>query len=245
MKLAGVSRATVVGWLELLWHATAEFAPRGDIGKCSDAWIEAQLDWRGKRGKLVQLLIETRWLLMNSESRLIINDWHEHADDSVRRRLARSGLSFATVTAKVAEKTPSPDGNLSGACPENVGLPEPSHSQSLAIAKPSHSRPSVDSAVDGPPPPETELETGPATDAICSMLMEFTRGRLGTPDNRICLKLLHYAGGEVKRVDDWLVSKAKRRDQFHSWGFFLQAGEAELLAHPKLLPMKLAQARSM
>jgi len=69
------------------------------------------------------------------------------------------------------------------------------------------------------------------------MLAEFTHGRLGSPDERVCLKLLHFADGEPGRIESWLVTKAQRRNQAKSWGWFVQAGEAEL-REIQILPMR-------
>ena len=79
------------------------------------------------------------------------------------------------------------------------------------------------------------------------MLVEFTNGRLGQPEDRICLKMLNFADGDPARVEEWLRTKLGKRGAMQSWGWFLQAGEAELR---KLTPMpdllsKLANVRTM
>lgn len=127
MRAAKVKRSTAVGWLELLWHATAEFAPQGNIGRCSDDWIEAQLDWSGRRGQLIEYLTSTRWLDRHSEYRLLVHDWHDHADDSVRKRLSRAGLCFLSNSVKVTGHYPDRDRILSGTHPDigSLPLPEP------------------------------------------------------------------------------------------------------------------------
>jgi hypothetical protein len=125
MAIAKVRRSTAVGWLELLWHATAEFAPQGNIGRCSDAWIEAQLDWGGRPGLLVEMLTTTRWIDVHSKWRLLVHDWHDHADDSVRKRLNRAGLYFLTVSEKVTGQDPVTDRKVSATQAENGSLPKP------------------------------------------------------------------------------------------------------------------------
>ena len=39
-----VKRPAALGYLQLLWDFTAEYAPEGDIGRYSDSRIEAALD---------------------------------------------------------------------------------------------------------------------------------------------------------------------------------------------------------
>jgi hypothetical protein len=92
---------TVVGYLELLFHFTAEFAPQGDIGKYEDSWIEASLGWTGKPGRLISALIASHWLDYRGERTggradclLYVHDWHDHAEESVKLRLKRANLPF-------------------------------------------------------------------------------------------------------------------------------------------------------
>ena len=103
-SLANIRRPYAVGYLELLWHFTAEFAPQGDIGRFSDKRIESAVEWAGPRGKLVRSLVDSGFVNESKDFRLVIHDWHEHADDSVRRKLSRAGLQFLSVTPKVTGK---------------------------------------------------------------------------------------------------------------------------------------------
>lgn len=116
---------TAVGYLELLWHFTAEFAPQGDIGKFDDRWIEAALYWTGRTGHLIHCLTIARWLDRHSECRLIVHDWHDHADDAVRKRLSRSGLTFLSLTAKMTVRNTVSDRTLSSRVADNGCLPVP------------------------------------------------------------------------------------------------------------------------
>ncbi len=60
------------------------------------------------------------------------------------------------------------------------------------------------------------------------MLVEFTFGALGEPDQAVCLKLLHFAKGEPERIEAWLRTKVGKRKTIQTWGWFLQVAEAEL-----------------
>ncbi|HUA82651.1 MAG TPA: hypothetical protein VMB85_02255 [Bryobacteraceae bacterium] len=127
-KLLKVGLATAVGYLELLWHFTAEFAPRGDIGKFDDDRIEAAMDWHGKRGRLISALIDSKWMDPHSECRLYVHDWSEHADEAVRKRLSRSGQEFVRVAPKVTghrRDTGSKAADSGGFCPDMSRPPEP------------------------------------------------------------------------------------------------------------------------
>ena len=115
------SLACAIGYLELLFHFTAEFAPQGDIGRYSDDRIEAALDWSGRRGRLLGALRESGWIDECPISRLVVHDWHDHCEDSVRKRIQRSGLSFLSVTDKLTGHRQT----LSATQSENVCLPLP------------------------------------------------------------------------------------------------------------------------
>lgn len=99
--LLKIGMAPAVGYLELLWHFTAEFAPRGDVGRFSDGQIEDALHWLGWRGHLISALISSSWLDHHPVCRLCVHDWADHADDAVRKRLSRSNLQFVQVSRKV------------------------------------------------------------------------------------------------------------------------------------------------
>ncbi len=120
-----------IGFLHLLWESTAEFAPQGDIGRFGDDWIEASCQWNGTKGALVKALLDAKWVESDPQSRLIVHDWHDHCEDSVRKRLKRLGLPFLSIhkdTAKVTEHLPDMDGQNRNGLPDMVRLPSPSPS---------------------------------------------------------------------------------------------------------------------
>lgn len=117
MSALGITcRAEAVGYLEMLWHLTAEFAPQGDIGRFPNSWIEATLGWSGRRGRLVEALTTAKWLDIptgsNSVHRLVVHDWADHCEESVRRRLRRTGVSFVGVSEKLTGIFTDTDGQL-------------------------------------------------------------------------------------------------------------------------------------
>jgi len=85
-----------VGILEMLWHFTAEFAPRGNIGKFPDKSICAGIKWGKSRINVIQVLVDCGFLEPHPEHRLIVHDWQDHADQAVKRKLERSGDEFVT-----------------------------------------------------------------------------------------------------------------------------------------------------
>lgn len=122
-RALGVPRAQAAGHLEFLWHWTAKFAPRGDVGRFQDVDIEQGADWKGPAGALVSALEAEGWLDPHPEVRLIVHDWHEHADDAVKKLLARKGLSFYVSCPDNGgqRRTPADNGSL----PEPLPLPLP------------------------------------------------------------------------------------------------------------------------
>lgn len=82
-----------MGILECIWHLTATEAWRGDIGKLSNEDIALALDYRGSEDILVGALVYCGWLDANSEHRLLVHDWPEHADSAVQKRAERAEKS--------------------------------------------------------------------------------------------------------------------------------------------------------
>lgn len=95
-----VSRAAVIGHLELLWAFTAQHAAQGDIGKWGDEEIAEACDWQeaGARGPtfFITALIDKGFLDKSEPHRLLVHDWHEHAPKWVHAALAKKRLKFIT-----------------------------------------------------------------------------------------------------------------------------------------------------
>src|SRR5688572_15869320 len=58
----GESKRGVVGLLELLWNETAKNCPEGDVGRYTDEEIAIMCDWDADPEKLIDALVETKWL---------------------------------------------------------------------------------------------------------------------------------------------------------------------------------------
>lgn len=87
----GITIYGAVGLLEMMWHFTSRSARQGDIGRWPDTVIAAACHWDREPSVLVEALAEVGWLDESDEHRLIVHDWHEHADRTTKRALERSG----------------------------------------------------------------------------------------------------------------------------------------------------------
>lgn len=99
-------RPEVLGYLELLWQFTAKFTPQGNIGRFTNDRIEAACDWSGRRGALVDGLVRAGWLQLDQTHRILVHDWYEHADNTVRKRLTRERLCFLLPTERMSGHGP-------------------------------------------------------------------------------------------------------------------------------------------
>lgn len=89
-----------VGILESIWHFTGRYCPRGDIGRWTDQRIATGIGWTRDAAKLVRALVHCGWIDTDSEHRLLIHDWHDHADEATRKYLKRNKLSFLTKSRR-------------------------------------------------------------------------------------------------------------------------------------------------
>lgn len=83
-----------VGLLEFLWHHTAEYVPRGDIGKYSNHAIAQCIHWRRSPTRLIDALISCQWLDVSEEYRLVVHNWSARAPRWVHDNLKKKGLVF-------------------------------------------------------------------------------------------------------------------------------------------------------
>jgi hypothetical protein len=127
-----VPHAMAVGYLELLWHFTARYAPQGDIGKFDDATIANACSYQGEPSRLVSAMCAVGWLEVSPRCRLAIHDWHEHADETVRKSLQRKGLQFLTLPDDLSRQVPDSVRTLSRQVPDSVATKSACLSQSLS-----------------------------------------------------------------------------------------------------------------
>jgi hypothetical protein len=125
MRRLKAPRPLCMGYLELLWHLTANEAPAGDIGRKGDEDIAVALEYEGEPEALIEALVGAGWLDRHPVYRLVVHDWHDHCPDWVTKRLERSKIPFASLPApapkeskEAARKAPAL------ASPEPAPLPE-------------------------------------------------------------------------------------------------------------------------
>lgn len=93
--------AEALGILEALCnHFAPRFCPQGNVGKFSDQEIALGCGSTRDAHTLIAALRTAGWLDAHEEHRLLIHDWHEHADELVRKKLKYSGLRFLTGVRK-------------------------------------------------------------------------------------------------------------------------------------------------
>jgi hypothetical protein len=85
----------IKGLLRAVWDLAAENATRGDIGRMSNQQIAIGIGWKGDADRLIQSLVNTRWLDVHPLHRLVIHDWKEHCEDWVKKRVERGGQGWA------------------------------------------------------------------------------------------------------------------------------------------------------
>jgi hypothetical protein len=124
MQVLGCTRQSAIGILELLWHFTARYAPRGDIGRWSDERIAAGLYWTGDPASVVSALTRSGWLDPHPSLRLVVHDWHDHADDTTKKHLKRQRLTFLSKVRRVSGRVQT-DPDATGQRPPAVAVPEP------------------------------------------------------------------------------------------------------------------------
>jgi hypothetical protein len=78
--------------MESIWHLISRQCPRGDIGRLCDEDIALAIDYREDPAELITVLVGCGWIDPDPEHRLLIHDWHEHAN----MRLARARRLFAS-----------------------------------------------------------------------------------------------------------------------------------------------------
>ena len=119
-------RPEAIGYLELLFHFTAQYAPDGAIGRYDDKRIAAGIDWMGRPSQVIDALVAAGWLDRHPTARLVVHDWGDHADRATLQRLARVGKipiqQIHKVTEKVCAQSETKKNTL---CSEETHLPVP------------------------------------------------------------------------------------------------------------------------
>jgi len=131
----------VLGCLEAVWHFAGRFTPQGNIGKYSDQAIEGWVGWNGVPGALIDSLVKCRWIDRDSEHRLLVHDWAQHADKATKNALSRAKLPFCSPAVRTEGehvRTGEPKASMASRLPvpEPEPVPDPEAQKRSAPPKP-------------------------------------------------------------------------------------------------------------
>ena len=101
--LLRTNKSGALGYLEGLWHFCGRYTPTGALGKYSDGDIEAWLEWDGEEGALIAAYVKAGWVDVHPEHRLVVHDWHQHADDATRKAVSRAKAQFVGLCPDTVE----------------------------------------------------------------------------------------------------------------------------------------------
>jgi hypothetical protein len=97
-----------VGILELIWHYTAAYAPRGDLGRIGPQRVPYALakaiGWMGDPWKLLRAMVGAQWFDVCPEHGVRVHDWPDHADQTVKRSPAVAGTKDQQDSEKKKDK---------------------------------------------------------------------------------------------------------------------------------------------
>jgi hypothetical protein len=85
------------GILEMVFHFTQKYARQGNIGKFSNEQIAEAIHYPDDPDQLIDALILNGWLTPHKIHRLILHDWHDHADDATKKTLRNRNEEFLTI----------------------------------------------------------------------------------------------------------------------------------------------------
>lgn len=154
-----------VGLLERLWHCASSDAIRGDIGRLSDDEIAEAIGWFGNAREIIDILVETRWLDLSDQYRLVVHDWHDHAPTYVRGNAAKVGGIVTAPTSPTTASKAEPIGEALAAEPEGPSVPN-------------LTKPNTTNSSQFKPNPTTPTQSVPAAVLVsssCSLNFSWTR----------------------------------------------------------------------
>lgn len=93
-RALGMEAWAALGLLEAFWHWVGRYRPTGQLS------AEDMLDAADEVGfrdaeRLAELLVTTGWLDQLDDDSYYVHDWHDHADDTVKKTLAKRKEQFA------------------------------------------------------------------------------------------------------------------------------------------------------
>ena len=88
-KLLGKPLYQTAGVLECVWHLACECAEAGDI--YTDEEIADYIEWDDEPAALIAALVESGFLDVHPQHRLVIHDWDDHRLAYIAQRIAKRG----------------------------------------------------------------------------------------------------------------------------------------------------------
>lgn len=183
-----------VGVLESLWHVTAREAPQGDIGKLTDKTIAKLIGWTRDPEALINPLREHNWLDPHPVHRYVVHDWHDHADDALRKRLERAKLPFLSRLPQgvaIGAETPAADSGGDRQTSADIVNPHAGGSGSGCLDSPI---PIDAGAREAAPTAVPLLPVWDREEAITRLLLAFPPSN-GSPSRKAIQQALYALGG--------------------------------------------------
>ena len=166
----GCSRPEAIGYLNLLWDFTAEYAIQGDIGKHANGAIARACDYSGDPDKFVAALVDAHWVDVDPDYRLLVHDWSEHCERWVKLKAEKLSKSFIESFAKRSVK-PSIEQPV-------IDITEPSP----YVTNPIQSKPNQPEDLSGlpdPDPPKVEKTTNAEFKTQAREVLQFLNTKTG------------------------------------------------------------------
>ena len=210
-------RAEAIGYVEALFHLTAEEAPAGDIGRLKDKRIEEGMFWSGEPGRLLKALIASKWIDEPDFCRLYTHNWHIHCEDSVRKHLEKNGLNFAN-----------------GAPPRKYGLGAAAKENGIPKPMPPALPPQIGNLLKAMPTVKSPKATAPAPplDQSLEISIALTRAGvttfLGPVNEPTIANIYAAASGNISAIVQWIGKLGDRPKKWHSYGALVNAAKEEL-----------------
>jgi hypothetical protein len=85
----GLKLYEVKGILQSIWDFAGDNCILGNIGRDSNEDICFAIEYDGDPDQLILSLYQAGWLDYHQTERLVIHDWHEHAEDRIKKRVER------------------------------------------------------------------------------------------------------------------------------------------------------------
>lgn len=195
------------GIVESIAHFTARHAIRGDVGKWTNHDIAQGIGWKGDPDALIAALVASGWLDEHKTHRLIVHDWHDHADDSTRKTLRNRKEEFATL--------PEDSGNIPEESRKGRPKPEPEPGPE---PEPNSGRPVGPADFD-----LAKVDRNKATAESSELLKRLRIKTHDDPKNRrlvVALAAISQAGGRFEEaIRQTVVAYHDKTNPSNPWGY--------------------------